>query len=143
MKKETEKLLHECTSGTKMGEHAISLALPKVTNSSLKSTLEEAMKTHAIIGDEARKMLFSAHLREKEPSPLLLMMSDAKMNAMMLVSGSSSTIASLITDGCNMGVKTISHCVNKYQNASPQAKSLANKIIAAEDDLRDKLRPYL
>ena len=143
MKKETEKLLHECTSGTKMGEHAISLALPKVTNSSLKSTLEEAMKTHAIIGDEARKMLFSAHLREKEPSPLLLMMSDAKMNAMMLVSGSSSTIASLITDGCNMGVKTISHCVNKYQNASPQAKSLANKIISAEDDLRDKLRPYL
>ena len=126
-----------------MGEHAISLALPKVTNNSLKSTLEEAIKTHAIIGDEARKMLFSARLREKNPSPLLLMMSDAKMNAMMLINGSSSTIASLITDGCNMGVKTISHYVNKYPSASPQAKSLANKIIAAEDDLRNKLRPYL
>ena len=68
MKKETEKLLCECTSGTKMGEHALSLALPRVKNSELKSTLETAIQNHAIIGDEARKMLFSAHKRDKSPS---------------------------------------------------------------------------
>lgn len=143
MKKETEKLLRECTSGTKMGEHALELALSQTKNSELKSALENAIKTHAILGDEARKMLFSAHKREKDPSPIILMMSDAKMKAKMLANGSSSTIASLITDGCDMGAKTISHYLNMYSGASDQAKSLANKIISAEDDLRHRLRPYL
>lgn len=143
MKKETEKLLRECTSGLKMGEHALGLAISQTKNSDLKSTLEDAIKTHAIISDEARKMLFSAHKREKEPSPLLLMMSDTKMKARMMINGSSATIASLITDGCNMGAKTISHYLNIYSDASDQAKSLANRIITAEDDLRHRLRSYL
>ena len=143
MKKETEKLLCECTSGTKMGEHALSLALPRVKNSELKSTLETAIQNHAIIGDEARKMLFSAHKRDKSPSPLLLMMSDAKMNAMMLVNGSSSTVASLITDGCDMGTKTLSKALNNLPTADLQARHLANKLIAAEDELRKNLRKFL
>jgi hypothetical protein len=143
MKKETEKLLQECASGTKMGEHALSLALPQVKNADLKYTLEGAIKNHAIIGDEARKMLFSAHRKDKDPSPLITMMSDVKMKTMMLINGSSSTIASLITDGCDMGTKTLSKALNDLPTADLQARHLANKLIATEDELRKNLRKFL
>lgn len=143
MKKETEKLLRECTSGSKMGEHALTLALPKVKNSELKATLENAIKSHAIIGDEAKKMLFDAHRREKEPSALVLMMSDAKMNAKMMLNGSSATIASLITDGCDMGTKTLSKTLNHLPTADLKARHIANKLIAVEDDLKHQMRAYL
>ena len=126
-----------------MGEHALSLALPQVKNSDLKYTLEGAIKNHAIIGDEARKMLFSAHRKDKDPSPIVTMMSDVKMKTMMLVNGSSSTIASLITDGCDMGTKTLSKALNNLPTADLQARHLANKLIAAEDELRKNLRKFL
>ena len=143
MKKETEKLLRECTSGSKMGEHALTFALPMVKNNELKTALEDAIKSHAIIGDEARRMLFAAHRREKEPSALVLMMSDAKMNAKMMLNGSSSTIASLITDGCDMGTKTLSKALNHLPTADLKARHIANKLIAIEDDLKRRMRAYL
>lgn len=143
MNKETEKLLRECTSGAKMGEHALSYALPKTQNSELKSTLESALKSHAIIGDTARGMLFSAHRREKEPGALVLMMSDAKMSAKLLMNNSSSTIASLITDGCDMGTKALSKALNNSPTADLEARHLANRFIATEDNLRKILRKFL
>ena len=143
MNKETEKLLRECTSGTKMGEHALSYALPKTKNSELKSTLENAIKSHAVIGDAARTMLFSAHRREKEPGAFVLMMSDAKMATKMLINNSSSTIASLITDGCDMGTKTLSKALNDFPAADLRARHLANQLITTEDNLRKTLRKFL
>ena len=73
----------------------------------------------------------------------VLMMSDAKMNAMMLINGSSATVASLITDGCDMGTKTLSKAINNLPTADLQARHLANKLIATEDELRKNLRKFL
>ena len=143
MKKETEKLLRECTSGTKMGERALSMAIPYVKNAELKSALEESLKSHAIIGDEAKKALFSAHRRDKEPNAIVQMMSDAKMKAMLTFNSSPSTVAGLITDGCDMGTKTLAHALNSHPTADPSARRLARQLIATEDNLRESLRRFL
>ena len=143
MKKETEKLLKECTAGTKMGERALSLAIPYAKNAELKAALEGALKSHAIIGDEAKQALFSARRHDKEPNALVQMMSDAKMKAMLALNGSPATVAGLITDGCDMGTKALAHALNSHPTADPSARRLARQLIAAEDDLREILRRFL
>lgn len=143
MKKETEKLLRECTAGTKMGERAISLTLSGMCEGELKSALEESLTQHAIIGDEARKMLYSAHRREKEPNPIVLAMSDAKIKMRLAVNNSPTTVASLITDGCDMGTKSVARAINHNPSASDASRQLAKRLIEAEDSLRQTLRKYL
>ncbi len=143
MQKDTIKLLHECSAGVKMGERAINLALSHTSAGELKETLEKASEAHAILGDEIKKMLFSAKVGDKEPSPIAQMMSDAKIKTRLTVNSSKANVASIMTDGCNMGAKSISHYLNKYHLASVSSQLLAHRIIRTEDDLRDKLRKFL
>lgn len=143
MNKDTEKLLKECAAGTKMGERALSMVIPHVKSPELKSTLEQSLKCHAIIGDEAKKALFSARRRDKEPNAVAQIMSDVKIKAMLALNGSSSTAASLITDGCDMGAKAISRALNSHPSASPSARELAGRLVAAENSLRISLQKFL
>ncbi len=143
MKKETEKLLKECAAGTKMGERALNLAIPYAKDMELKAALEEALKSHAIIGDEAKQALFSARRHDKEPNALVQMMSDVKMKVMLALNSSPATVAGLITDGCDMGTKSLAHALNSHPTADPSARRLTRRLIAAEDDLRESLKRFL
>lgn len=143
METNTVKLLRECNAGIKMGMNALNLVLGHVKDSRLKVALEEARDTHAILGDETHKMLIRARQSTKDAHPMAEAMSDMKIKASLAMDNSKSRIAHLITDGCNMGAKSISHYLNKYPDATDPAKNLANRIIAAEDTLRDQLRTYL
>lgn len=53
------------------------------------------------------------------------------------------TIADLMTDGCNMGIKSLTKYLNQYSNANNEAKSLAKKLISIEEDLCNSLKEYL
>lgn len=143
MKKDTANLLRECSAGIKMGERAISLALMHTPSGELKNTLVSAGERHAILGDEIKKLLYTERQQDKDPSPIINMMSDVKMKAALALNGSKATVASLITDGCNMGVKSISHYLNKYPTAGTYAQALAQRIIRTEDELRDQMKKYL
>ena len=68
---------------------------------------------------------------------MVLLMKKLKMNE------SDSTVADLITDGCNMGVKSLSRYLNKYQAADERSKDIAKRIIKAEDKLCIDVRAYL
>jgi hypothetical protein len=54
-----------------------------------------------------------------------------------------STIADLMVDGANMGVKSLSRYLNEYKAASEEAKGIAKRLIAVEDALSSDLRAYL
>lgn len=126
-----------------MGENALTLASSYTKNKELKAALGEAIEAHAILGDETHKMLIRARESTKPPHAMAEMMSEMKIKATLSVNSSPSSVAGLITDGCNMGAKSISHYLNKYPTAEMSARHLAHKIITVEDDLRDKLRAYL
>jgi hypothetical protein len=53
------------------------------------------------------------------------------------------TIADLMTDGCNMGVKSLSQYLNKYKAADEVSKDIAKKLIAIEAKLAEDIRGYL
>ena len=52
-------------------------------------------------------------------------------------------IADLITEGCNMGIKSISRYLNQYPNSRDDVKDLVHELIKIEDKLVLELRAYL
>ena len=57
--------------------------------------------------------------------------------------GPDNEIASMITDGCNMGVKSIYKYMNQYPAANDKVKHLAKDVADAEETLAKELRQYL
>lgn len=66
-----------------------------------------------------------------------------KTNMKMAMEETDHTIADLITDGCNMGVKSLSRYLNQYAAADEQSKDITKKLIRIEEDLAVKMRDYL
>ena len=61
----------------------------------------------------------------------------------MTMDGTDAAAADIITDGCNMGIKSLYKYLNKYPSANRIAKDILSRIIAIEDSLRKDLRVYL
>ena len=143
MQTDTINLLLECNAGIKMGEDAIKQVLPHAKSHDLKHTLEVCKNTHAALGDETHAMLLSHGANAKETHPVARAMSSMKICANMMAKESDSRIAHLMTDGCDMGIKSLSKYLNKYKNADERAKNIAKRLIASEEYLETKMRDYL
>lgn len=140
---DTIHLLQECDSGAKMAVSSINGVLEKISNSTLKTILTESRDHHEELGNEIHTALNSFHSETKEPSPVAKGMSWIKTNMKMTMENSDTAAADLITDGCNMGIKSLNECMNKYQNADNESKRLCKKLVAIEERLCEDLRGYL
>jgi hypothetical protein len=61
----------------------------------------------------------------------------------LTVHDSDETIADLMTDGCNMGVKSLSRYLNQYKAADEVSKDIAKRLIALEARLAADIRGFL
>ena len=143
MEDDTIKLLRECNAGIKMGVSSIDEILDETTDPKLMQMLEDVKEEHKRLGSEPHRLLNDYDDAGKDPSPIAKGMSWIKTNVMMAVDAGDNTIADLITDGCNMGVKSLSRYLNKYKAADAQSKKIAKELIACESQLAEGLRPYL
>ena len=71
------------------------------------------------------------------------MMAKMKTEMKMMIEDPDKSAASLIVDGCNMGIKSISKYLNKYSEANDRVRHLVDDIIAEEEKLSKKLRAFL
>lgn len=140
---DTINLLRECNAGIKMGEDAIKQVLPHAKNNELRHTLEVCKNTHASLGDETHKLLLSLGADTKDVHPIARTMSGMKICTSLMMQETDRRIANLMTDGCNMGIKSLSKYMNKYKNADEEAKNIAKRLIASEEYLEGKLRAFL
>lgn len=143
MEDDTIKLLRECNAGIKMSVSSIDEILDETTDPKLMQMLEDVKEEHKRLGSETHRLLNDYDDAGKDPSPIAKGMSWIKTNVMMAVDAGDNTIADLITDGCNMGVKSLSRYLNKYKAADAQSKKIAKELIACESQLAEGLRPYL
>lgn len=70
-------------------------------------------------------------------------MSWIKTNMKLAMNTSDEIIAELMTDGCNMGVKSLSRYLKQCKAADDRAKAITKKLINLETDLCSDLRVYL
>ncbi len=137
------RLLRECDAGAKMAVTSINEVIEKVENSTLRSILSESRNRHEGIGNEIHSLLSSYHVEDKEPNPIAKGMSWVKTNMKMTMNDNDAAAADLITDGCNMGIKSLNEYMNQYKNADNESKKLCKSLIAAEERLCEDLRAYL
>ncbi len=117
--------------------------LPLVKNEKLRQSLFDSKLEHEKLGIETHGILKQYDTGGKDPNPVAKSMSWLKTNVKMLVNPGDDTVADLMTEGCHMGMKSLSRYLNHYQEADPQAKSIAKKLIQAEERLSDDMRPFL
>ena len=140
---DTIKLLRECDAGIKMGTASIGEVLEKTTNEKLKKLLETCKEGHEKLKEEIQNKLEQCHYTGKDPNPMAQGMSWMKTNVKLAMDESDATIADLITDGCNMGVKSLSRYLNQYQAADEETKDIAKKLIKQEEELSIHMRSFL
>jgi len=140
---DTIQLLKECNAGVKMGVSSIEEVLPQVKNAALRQRLEVCKSEHEKLGTETREMLNQYHDSGKEPNPLASTMSWLKTNTKMMMAPTDETISDLITDGCNMGVKSLNRYLNEYEAAEEKAKDITKRLINLEEQLAVDIRDYL
>ena len=143
IEQDTVKLLRECDAGIKMGVSSIEEVLQYTKDANLRQSLTESRDAHMQLKEEIRNMLHDYHDTGKNPNPLAKGMSWMKTNVMLGMHDSDRTVADLITDGCNMGVKSLSRYLNQYEAASEHSKDIAKRLIRLEEDLCEEARQYL
>ena len=143
IEQDTIRLLHECDAGIKMGISSIDDVLGYVKSERLKKDLEDNKDEHKKLDRDLQELLDQYHDDGKEPNPMAKGMSWLKTNMKLIVNESDGTIADLITDGCNMGVKSLNRYLNQYSSADSVSKGFANRLIKLEDDLAMQMRQYL
>ena len=143
IEQDTIKLLRECDAGIRMGVSAIDEVLDYTKDEKLKKALSECKDEHNELQEEINALLDRYHDDGKEPNPIAKGMSWMKTNVKLIMSESDETIADLITDGCNMGVKSLGRYLNQYKAADETSKDITKRLIRLEDSLAKDLRQYL
>ena len=140
---DTTELLKQCDQGVRMGIDAISDMLPKVDDEKLKDLLRKFSDRHNDIKIELDEMLESHGLKSETPNIMAKSMAEMKTDFKMMVKKDDKTAADLMTDGCDMGMKTLTKYLNEYEGAEEKAKDMARRIIKIEEDFEKALRKYL
>ena len=143
IEQDTIKLLRECDAGIKMGVASIDDVLDQVRSGELKQYLTECKKKHEKLKDEIQTLLEKYHDDGKEPNPIAKGMSWIKTNMKMGMDNSDQTIADLMTDGCNMGLKSLNQYLNQYEAADEVSKDIAKRLINLEEQLAVDIRKFL
>ena len=140
---DTIKLLKECDAGSKMAVSSIDDVLEKVCDETMLHLLQESKNHHEKLGNDLHAMLKELGEEQKEPSVMAKGMSWMKTNVKLGMDNSDATVADLMIDGCDMGIKSLCKYFNQYRAADEDAKKLTCRLIQIEEELRKQLQKYL
>ena len=143
IEQDTIRLLRECDAGVKMGVSSIESVVERIKSDNFRRVLVESRHQHDKLDREIQQELARYQDDGKEPSPMAKGMSWMKTNAMLMMKPDDQTIADLMTDGCNMGVKSLHKYLNEYKAADEGSKEIAKKLVNLEQKLAVDIRCYL
>ena len=140
---DTIKLLRECDAGIKIVVASIDDVLDFVHDQRLRKRLADCKREHDKVREEIQILLDRYHDDGKEPNPMAKSMSWMKTNVKLVMDESDETIADLMTDGCNMGVKSLHKYLNQYKAADEKTKDITKRLIDLEEKLAMDIRCFL
>ena len=117
--------------------------LPFVKSEKLEKLLADCKKQHEKLDGELQGLLDKYRDEGKEPAVMAKSMSWMKTNIKLMVQQSDATIADLMTDGCNMGVKSLNMYLNQYKAADEVSKDITKRLINLEEKLVVDMRGFL
>ena len=143
IEQDTVRLLRECDAGIKMGASSIDDVFDYVESDKLKSLLNSCKDEHEKLKDEIECLLHEYHDEGKEPDMMAKGMSWIKTSMKLAIEVSDETVADLMTDGCNMGVKSLNKYLNRYKAADERSRDITKRLIELEEQLSADMRRFL
>ena len=143
VEQDTIKLLRECDAGVKMGISSIDDVLKFTSDQKFKELLTVCKEEHEKLREEIEQLLDKYKDDGKEPNPVAKGMSWMKTEVKLAMNESDHTIADLMTDGCNMGVKSLNRYLNQYEAADEVTKDITKRLINLEEKLAVDIRGFL
>lgn len=143
IQQDTIRLLRECDAGVRMGIASLDDVRKRVREDDLDARLAASRREHEQLGEKIRAALRRFGDEGKAPAAVARGMAWLKASAGLAAEPSRETAADLITDGCNMGVKSLSRYLNQYAAADEDSKAIARQLIALEDALAKQMRDFL
>ena len=143
IEQDTIKLLRECDAGIKMGIGSIEDVLDHVKTEAFRKKLQKCRQEHEDLQIKILQELEKFQDDGKNPNPIAKSMSWMKTSLKLTMEDSDATIAELMTDGCNMGVKSLNRYLNQYKAADEVSKDIAKRLINLEEQLTIDIRQYL
>lgn len=140
---DTVKLLCECDAGIKMGVGTIDEVMDSAQSDKMRRKLCEFKAEHEALKGETEIELTKLGADIKEPSLMSKGMSRMKTNMQMAVNESDKTIANIMTDGCDMGIKNLNKYLNRYSGADESSRNIAKRLINLEERMAHEMRGYL
>lgn len=140
---DTIRLLRECDAGIKMGVASIDEVMDYVHDETFRKYLTNCKNEHNKLKEEIQSLLEKYQDEGKEPNPMAKGMSWIKTNVKLAVNESDETIADLMTEGCNMGVKSLNRFLNQYKAADEMSKDITKRLINLEERLAVDIRQFL
>lgn len=139
---DTVNLLQECDAGIRMGLDSIRDMMDSATQP-LRQQLQEYRMEHEELQQRTEQLLGQHRKPGKEPAVMAKGMSWMKTNMKLAMETSDSTIAELVTDGCNMGIKSLNKYLNQFPQADASSREVACRLIDLEQRMVKEMQPLL
>lgn len=140
---DTIKLLRECDAGIKMGIQAIDDVFDHVQSPDFKQLLHACKEEHGKLAKEIEQLLNQYHDDGKDPNFITEKMAKIKTEIKLQMNATDNTIADLVTNGCNIGVKSLNKYLNQYAAAEEKSKDITKRLINLEGQLVLDIRKFL
>ncbi len=143
MEEVTKKLLEECSLGCQMAVDSMNQVGKYVNGSRMEEVLSDYKAKHRRIGERVDEMLKSAGEEGKEPGMAASAFSWITTEVKMKLKDDDKQISKLMMNGCNMGIQSISGCLNQYTAADEKSRKLAEELVETEEKFMKELRQFL
>lgn len=140
---DTKGILQECDAGVKMAIKSIDAVIDRTENRLLRNALQKSRSEHVRLMNDIGNELKENGFEEKDPSAISKLMSQGKIKGELLVNPTDATVAELMIDGCNMGIKKLSEYINQFPTSQSPAIHTAERLIKTEQELMDEMRVFL
>lgn len=140
---ETVQLLQDVVRNARTGEAAIDHLLEKTEGDTMRRELitEKALYHSSVRSSESALVKAGGHPEPIGPMARMGMWMGINMNT--LTDRSDSHIAEIMIQGANMGIVEMTKSMNTYENADPNAKSIASNFIGQQKNIIDRQKPFL
>ncbi len=140
---DTIELLKECDAGCKMAIDSMEQIVRHVTDAELESIITKYNGEHIKMEEDIHRMLNNVGAEGQNPNPMAKASSWIQSEIKMNLKADAKQAASLLTDGCNMGVKSLCEYKNSYKAADEKSVALCEKLCDIESRMADDLQKFL
>lgn len=136
-------LLRECSAGCKMAIDTMDHVKSHVEDKQLMIILDKYLDAHDKIQNECHDIMKEANIEDKDQNTIAQLFATMKSRIMLLMDNDKSEAASILTDGCGMGVKSLSEYINKYKKSDKKIINVAHRLRDLEESMLGDLQPML